>query len=99
MQLEDLGFCERGAGGRFVADGGLISGVGRLPFNTDGGGLCSNHPGNRGGVTKVLEAVRQARGEAHPVVQVPNCSLVLAHGTGGSLGQLHESATLILERV
>jgi len=50
-------------------------------------------------VTKVLEAVRQARGEAHPAVQVPNCSLVLAHGTGGSLGQLHESATLILERV
>lgn len=99
MQLEDLGFCERGAGGRFVADGGLISGVGRLPFNTDGGGLCSNHPGNRGGVTKVLEAVRQARGEAHPAVQVPNCGLVLAHGTGGSLGQLHESATLILERV
>ncbi|MGE0099751.1 MAG: thiolase domain-containing protein, partial [Hydrogenophaga sp.] len=96
MQLEDLGFCERGAGGRFVADGGLISGIGRLPFNTDGGGLCNNHPGNRGGVTKVIEAVRQARGEAHPAVQVPNCSLVLAHGTGGSLGQLHESATLIL---
>ncbi|WP_439588944.1 thiolase domain-containing protein [Hydrogenophaga sp.] len=99
MQLEDLGFCERGAGGRFVADGGLISGIGKLPFNTDGGGLCNNHPGNRGGVTKVIEAVRQARGEAHPAVQVPDCSLVIAHGTGGSLGQLHESATLILERV
>jgi acetyl-CoA C-acetyltransferase len=98
MQLEDLGFCARGAGGRFVADGGLISGIGRLPFNTDGGGLCSNHPGNRGGVTKVLEAVRQARGEAHPRVQVPDCDLVIAHGTGGSLGQLHEAATLILER-
>ena len=37
MQIEDLGFCEKGAGGRFVADGNLISGVGRLPFNTDGG--------------------------------------------------------------
>ena len=36
MQLEDLGFCERGQGGRFVADGNLISGVGKLPFNTDG---------------------------------------------------------------
>src|SRR5690606_6490552 len=32
VQLEDLGFCEKGAGGRFVADGNLISGVGRLPF-------------------------------------------------------------------
>ena len=66
MQLEDLGFCEKGKGGRFVADGNLISGVGRLPFNTDGGGLCNNHPANRGGLTKVLEAVRQLRGEAHP---------------------------------
>ena len=66
MQLEDLGFCEKGKGGAFVADGNLISGVGKLPFNTDGGGLCNNHPANRGGITKVIEAVRQLRGEAHP---------------------------------
>jgi acetyl-CoA C-acetyltransferase len=98
MQLEDLGFCEKGQGGRFVSDGNLISGVGKLPFNTDGGGLCSNHPGNRGGLTKVLEAVRQLRGEAHPKVQVKNCDLALAHGTGGSLGSRHGSATVILER-
>src|SRR5437773_2494151 len=53
MQIEDLGFCEKGQGGRFVSDGNLISGVGKLPFNTDGGGLCNNHPSNRGGLTKV----------------------------------------------
>jgi len=99
MTLEDIGFCEKGQGGRFVSDGNLISGVGKLPFNTDGGGLCSNHPGNRGGMTKILEAVRQARGEAHPAVQVPNCDLVLAHGTGGYLGGQHVCATAILERV
>jgi acetyl-CoA C-acetyltransferase len=98
MQLEDLGFCRKGEGGRFVADGNLISGVGRLPFNTDGGGLCNNHPANRGGITKVIEAVRQLRGEAHPKVQVPNCGLALAQGTGGLLGSRHGSATLILER-
>jgi acetyl-CoA C-acetyltransferase len=98
MTLEDLGFCEKGKGGRFVADGNLISGVGKLPFNTDGGGLCNNHPGNRGSMTKVIEAVRQLRGEAHPRVQVKNCDLALAHGTGGSLGTRHASATLILER-
>ncbi|RYY61650.1 MAG: thiolase domain-containing protein, partial [Comamonadaceae bacterium] len=98
VQLEDLGFCERGQGGRFVADGNLISGVGRLPFNTDGGGLCNNHPSNRGGMTKVIEAVRQLRGEAHPAVQVPGCTLALAQGMGGSLGSRHGSATLILER-
>ncbi|SOZ37631.1 thiolase domain-containing protein [Cupriavidus neocaledonicus] len=98
MQLEDLGFCNKGEGGRFVADGNLISGVGKLPFNTDGGGLCNNHPANRGGITKVIEAVRQLRGEAHPAVQVANCDLALAQGTGGYLGSRHGSATLILER-
>ncbi len=98
MQLEDLGFCEKGQGGKFVADGNLISGVGRLPFNTDGGGLCSNHPANRGGITKIIEAVRQLRGEAHPAVQVKNCDLAIAHGTGGSLGTRHCGSTVILER-
>ncbi len=98
MQIEDLGFCKKGQGGRFVADGNLISGTGRLPFNTDGGGLCNNHPANRGGMTKVIEAVRQLRGEAHPKVQVKNCHLALAQGTGGQLGSRHGSATLIMER-
>lgn len=98
VQLENLGFCAPGKGGGFVADGGLISGVGRLPVNTDGGGLCNNHPANRGGMTKVIEAVRQLRGEAHPAVQVPDCSLALAHGTGGQLGGRHGAATLIMER-
>jgi len=98
ITLEDLGFCPKGQGGKFVADGNLISGTGRLPFNTDGGGLCNNHPANRGGLTKVVEAVRQLRGEAHPKVQVKDCHLALAHGTGGSLGTRHGSATLIMER-
>jgi acetyl-CoA C-acetyltransferase len=98
MQIEDLGFCEKGQGGRFVSDGNLISGTGKLPFNTDGGGLCNNHPANRGGLTKVVEAVRQLRGEAHPAVQVKNCDLALAHGTGGSLGTRHAAATVIMER-
>ncbi|MCP5265485.1 MAG: thiolase domain-containing protein [Burkholderiaceae bacterium] len=98
VQLEDLGFCKKGDGGRFVADGNLIAGTGKLPFNTDGGGLCNNHPANRGGITKVIEAVRQLRGEAHPAVQVKNCDLALAHGTGGLLGARHGGATLIMER-
>lgn len=96
--IEDLGFCEKGEGGRFVLDGGLQAPFGRLPFNTDGGGLANNHPGNRGGMTKVLEAVRQVRGEAHPEVQVPDCELALAHGTGGNLATRMGSATVILGR-
>src|SRR5439155_8971104 len=66
ITLEDLGFAAKGQGGKFVADGNLIAGTGKLPFNTDGGGLCNNHPANRGGMTNVIEAVRQLRGEAHP---------------------------------
>jgi acetyl-CoA C-acetyltransferase len=94
--IEDLGFCAKGEGGRFVLDGALVVPDGRLPFNTDGGGLCNNHPGNRGGMTKVIEAVRQLRGEAHPAVQVRDCGLALAHGTGGALGTRMGSSTLIL---
>jgi len=98
ITLEDLGFCKKGAGGRFVESGALRAPHGKLPFNTDGGGLCNNHPANRGGMTKVIEAVRQLRGEAHPAVQVPDCRLALAHGTGGSLATRMGSATLILGR-
>lgn len=99
MQLEDLGFCKKGEGGKFVMDGGLISGIGRLPFNTDGGGLCNNHPANRGGMTKIIEAVRQLRGEAHSAVQVPGCDLAIASGIGGALASRHTAGTVILERV
>src|SRR5690606_8125162 len=96
-QLEDLGFCAKGEGGRFVADGGIVSGEGRLAVNTDGGGLCNNHPGYRGGMTKIIEAVRQLRGEAAPAVQVKDCRLALAQAMGGSRGTRQAGATLILE--
>ena len=98
MTLEDLGFCAKGEGGRFVMDGRLHAPFGGLPFNTDGGGLCNNHPANRGGMTKVIEAVRQLRGEANAAVQVPDCHIALAHGTGGSLSTRMMSSTLILGR-
>src|SRR3979411_1546450 len=74
--LEDLGFCEKGRGGEFVADGGLRARGGKLPVNTDGGGLCNNHPG-MGGMMKILEGVRQVRGEAHPQVQAAGGTLPL----------------------
>ncbi len=99
MQIEDLGFCAKGKGGAFVADGNLISGSGRLPWNTDGGGMCNNHPQNRGGITKVIEAVRQLRGEAHPAVQVPDCDIALASGPGLVMGAGHAHATVLLERL
>jgi acetyl-CoA C-acetyltransferase len=95
--IEDLGFCEKGEGGAFVEGGTLQAPDGDLPFNTDGGGLCSNHPANRGGMTKVIEAVRQLRGETNPEVQV-DADVALAHGTGGSIATRHGAATVILGR-
>jgi acetyl-CoA C-acetyltransferase len=96
VTLEDLGFCPKGQGGAFVSDGALVAPHGVLPFNTDGGGLSNNHPAFRGGMTKVIEAVRQVRGEAHPNVQVPDCQIALAHGSGGSITTRMGSATLLL---
>lgn len=96
--LEDLGFCAKGEGGRFVEDGALVAPHGKLPFNTDGGGLANNHPAHRGGVTKLIEAVRQLRAEATTEVQVPDCELALVHGNGGDLGTRIRSATMILGR-
>jgi len=98
MNLESLGFCAQGDGGRFVRDGALHAPFGRLPVNTDGGGLSNNHPANRGGVTKVIEAVRQLRGEANEGVQVPGCAVAIAHGAGGHLGTRMGAATVVLER-
>lgn len=81
LALEDLGFCAPGESGPFVQDGNLTLG-GRLPCNTDGGGLSSNHPGKRG-IFTLIESTRQLRGEG-PGVQVPDAEVALAHGLGGT---------------
>ncbi|WP_247730369.1 thiolase domain-containing protein [Halovivax limisalsi] len=93
--LEDLGFCEKGAGGEFVEGGTLQAPDGDLPFNTAGGSLCSNHPGNRGSMPKLVEAVRQLRGDAAPPVQV-DADVALVHGTGGVIGTRHSAVTVLL---
>lgn len=80
--LEDAGFCKKGEGGAFVAEGHLRRG-GRLPLNTDGGGLSACHPGMRG-IFLLIESVRQLRGEAG-AAQVPDCKVSLAMGSGGWL--------------
>jgi acetyl-CoA acetyltransferase len=83
--VEDLGFCAKGEGGAFVAEGHLRRG-GRFPLNTDGGGLSSSHSGMRG-IFLIIEAVRQLRGQAGEA-QVPDCELALAVGSGGWLSAI-----------
>lgn len=79
--LEDLGFCEKGEGGQLVASGATSPG-GRLPVNTNGGGLSYCHPGMYG-VFALVEAVRQLRGEAGDRQVAGDVALV--HGNGGVL--------------
>jgi len=88
--LEDLGFCPKGEGGRFV-EGGRIAPGGELPVNTNGGGLSCVHPGMNG-LFGIIEAVRQLRGEAGDR-QIAGAEVALAHGNGGVLSS---QATVIL---
>ncbi|NEX64833.1 acetyl-CoA acetyltransferase [Noviherbaspirillum galbum] len=80
--LEDLGFCRKGEAAALVANGGIAPG-GKLPVNTNGGGLSCVHPGMYG-IFTIIEAVRQLRGEAGER-QVPRAATALAHGNGGTL--------------
>ncbi|MFF7055814.1 thiolase [Achromobacter spanius] len=80
--LEDLGFCKKGEGGAYVQGGGIAPG-GRLPVNTNGGGLSCVHPGMYG-IFLVIEAVRQLRAQAGER-QVPGADIALVHGNGGTL--------------
>ena len=80
--LEDLGFCPKGEGGRFVQNGAIAPG-GRLAVNTNGGGLSCVHPGMYG-MFLILEAVIQLRGGAGDR-QIPNLETALIHGNGGTL--------------
>jgi acetyl-CoA acetyltransferase len=80
--LEDLGFCPKGEGGRFVSEGHIGPG-GKLPVNTNGGGLSYAHPGMYG-IFLLVEAVRQLRGEGG-ARQVAGAEVCLCQGSGGVL--------------
>ena len=77
--LEDLGFCERGEAGAFIEAGNTRSG-GKLPLNTNGGGLSYMHSGMYG-MYALQESVRQMRGTAP--AQVADAEISMCHGVGG----------------
>lgn len=93
IELEDLGFCAKGEGGPFVADGHTALG-GSLPTNTHGGLLSHCHPGNPGSMFGLTEAVRQLRRSAGER-QVEGAEVGLVHAQGGILSS---HCTLILGR-
>jgi len=92
LQLEDLGFCEKGEGGEFVQNQKL-SPNGDFPVNTSGGGLTYCHPGLFG-IFLLIEAVRQLREECGNR-QVPDAKIALCNGMGAVLSS---ACTVILGR-
>ena len=88
MQIEDMGFCEKGEGGAFVANGRLDFDAGGLPFNTHGGMLSHAYVL---GISHVVEVVRQLRGEA--ANQVPGAEVGVYGGYTG-----HMASTLVLRK-
>ena len=88
VTLEDYGYCNKGEGGPFVADGKIAPG-GALPVNTGGGQLSSFY---MWGMTPVSEGVVQIRGEGG-ARQVPNAKVALVSGNGGILST---HSTLVL---
>lgn len=93
LLLEDLGFCDKGQGGEFVAEGGIDPYDG-LPFGTHGGDLTFGQPGMNIGMNAVIECLRQLTGE--PLGrQVPDAETGLVHGIGSTCA-CH--STTILER-
>jgi len=96
FQLEDYGWCGKGEGGPFVADGHIGPG-GDIPVNTSGGLLAAYHFGD---LTGLSEAVLQLRGEAG-ARQIPNCHVALVTGHGGEVlspGMCSIHSSLILGR-
>jgi len=90
IMLESLGFCARGEGVHLFEEGRSTPG-GRLPINTNGGGLSYTHSGMYG-IFPIIESVRQLRGECGPR-QVPGARLSLVNGMGGMLSA---AGTLVL---
>lgn len=93
IELEDLGFCNKGEAGTFVEAGGTAP-DGLLPMNTHGGLLSHCHPGNPGSMFALTEAVAQLRHQAG-ARQVKDAEVALVHGQGGIMSS---HATLILGR-
>lgn len=92
-ELEDLGFCKKGEGGSFVADGHLGPG-GSLPTNTHGGGLSWGHAFS--GLAHAIEAVRQLTGQCGDR-QIEGPETALVHSQGGPLA-MHSTAILAKAR-
>ena len=95
VELEDLGFCPKGEGGRFVEDGRIELG-GELPINTHGGMMSHCHPGHPGSMFSMTEAVFQLRNECGPR-QVKDAEVALVHAQGGIMST-HCSMILAKER-
>lgn len=97
MAYEDLGFCKKGEGGKFIEEGESYIG-GKIPVNVDGGLLCKGHPVGATGGSQIRTITLQLRGEGykiHPKCEVEGAEIGLVHNVGGTG---HVSNVIILGR-
>jgi len=80
MSYEDLDFCKKGEGGKFIEEGQSYIG-GKVPVNVDGGLKSKGHPLGATGVSMTVEVVNQLRGEAGKR-QVNGAEVGLTHNVG-----------------
>jgi len=92
LSLEDAGFCPKGEGMRFIAEHDLTY-KGDFPLNTHGGQLSFGQAGTAGGMSQLIEAVTQIRGDAGER-QLPSCNTAYVSGTGGVMS---EQTAMILQ--
>ncbi len=84
MAIEDLGFCEKGEGGKMVEEGETYP-DGSIPVNVSGGLKAKGHPVGATGIAQAVEVVTQLRGEAGKR-QIEGAKIGLTHNVGGSGG-------------
>lgn len=83
IAVEDLGFCEKGKGGKFVEEGNIAIG-GKIPVNTTGGLKSIGHPVGATGIRQLVDITRQLRGELPAPIQVRGARRGIALNIGGS---------------
>ncbi|MFQ6106103.1 MAG: thiolase domain-containing protein [Thermoplasmata archaeon] len=83
IEYEDIGFCEKGEGGRFIEEGQSNIG-GKMPVNTRGGLLGTGHPLGATGIAQIVEVVQQFRSEVPKERRVDGAEMAMAHNLSGA---------------
>ncbi|MFQ5911194.1 MAG: 3-ketoacyl-CoA thiolase, partial [Thermoplasmata archaeon] len=83
IEYEDIGFCEKGEGGKFIEDGQSDIG-GKIPINTRGGLLGTGHPLGATGIAQIVEVLQQFRSSVPKERLVDGAEMAMTHNLSGA---------------